>query len=83
MSAYPVQTKTENYLTFLKKYDIIYIESEGKEMKQKFVPYDKLSKRARREVDKKRRKVWDVPPVTKIIPDKHKEKRDNQRFDFS
>lgn len=52
-------------------------------MKQKFVPYDKLSKRARREVDKKRRNVWDVSPATRIVPDKHKEKRDNQRFDFS
>lgn len=52
-------------------------------MKQKFVPYDKLSKRARREVDKKRRNVWDISPATRIVPDKHKEKRDNQRFDFS
>ena len=52
-------------------------------MKQKFVPYEKLSKKARRELDKQKRKMWDVSPVTKVVPDKHKKKRDRQRFDFS
>lgn len=52
-------------------------------MKQKFVPYDKMSKKARREADKAKRKTWDVNPVTKAIPDKHKEKRNKERFDFS
>ena len=52
-------------------------------MKQKFVPYEKMSKKARREFNKQKRIMWEVPPMTKIVPDKHKEKRDNQRFDFS
>lgn len=59
-------------LTFFKKYDIIIIESEGKEMKQKFVPYDKLSKKAKRAIDKQKRSVWDISPVTRTIPDKRR-----------
>ena len=52
-------------------------------MAQKFVPYDKMSKKKRREIDKQKRNNWDVNPVTKMIPDRHKEKRDKERFDFS
>lgn len=52
-------------------------------MKEKFVPYDKLSKKARRELDKQKRKMWDVSSVTKVVPDKHRERRDSERFDFS
>ena len=79
----PARTTANKYLTFFEIYGIIIIESEGREMKEKFVPYDKLSKKARRELDKQKRKMWDVSPVTKVVPDKHKEKRDKQRFDFS
>lgn len=52
-------------------------------MKEKFVPYDKLSKKARRELDKQKRKMWDVSPVTKVVPDKHRKCKDSERFDFS
>lgn len=51
-------------------------------MKQKFVPYEKMSKKAKRELDKQKRIMWDVSPVTKTVPDKHRELRDKERFDF-
>lgn len=70
-------------LTFFKKYDIIIIESEGKGMKQKFVPYDKLSKKAKRAIDKQKRSVWDISPVTRTVPDKRRKQKDNEKFDFS
>lgn len=45
-------------------------------MTKKFVPYDKMSKRYRKEIDKSRR--GETIPAPKIIPDKHKEKRDKE-----
>ena len=32
---------------------------------EKFVPYEKLSKKKKRELDRKRRKTWSVNPVTR------------------
>ncbi|MBR5427987.1 MAG: hypothetical protein IK118_06540 [Clostridia bacterium] len=32
---------------------------------EKFVPYEKLSKKKKRELDLKRRKTWSVSPVTR------------------
>ena len=52
-------------------------------MKQKFVPYDKLSKKAKRAIDKQKRSVWDISPVTRTIPDKRRKQKDNEKFDFS
>ena len=49
-------------------------------MKKKFVPYDKMSKRHRKEIDELRR--GETVPAPKIIPDKHKEKRDKEKLDF-
>lgn len=37
---------------------------------EKFVPREKMSKRARRELDASRRTMWDVPPVSKRIESK-------------
>ena len=46
-------------------------------MKQKFVPKDKLSKKARREQNAQRRETWDFSPVSRVIPNKKKmNKRD-------
>ena len=35
-----------------------------------FVSYDKLSKKARKEIDKKKRKVWECSPVTTRVESK-------------
>lgn len=50
-------------------------------MSDKFVTYDKMSKKQRREQDRKRR--GESIPAEKVIPDKHKEKRDKEKFDDS
>jgi hypothetical protein len=33
-------------------------------MMEKFIPYEKLSKKKRRELDAKRREVWTISPIT-------------------
>lgn len=32
---------------------------------EKFIPYDKLSKKKKRELNAQRRSIWDVNPVTR------------------
>ena len=32
-----------------------------------FIPKDKLSKKAKKELDRRRRKTWDCSPVTKTV----------------
>lgn len=47
-----------------------------------YVPYEKASKREKRKRDKEKRNVWDIPPVTQVIPDKKKKKsREKRRRD--
>ena len=36
----------------------------------KFIPKEKLSKKARRELDKSRRETWDFSPVTRKVESK-------------
>lgn len=36
----------------------------------KFITYEQMNKKQRAAINKQRRKVWDVPPVTKVIPSK-------------
>ena len=36
----------------------------------RFVPKEKLSKKARRELDRKRRETWDFSPVTRKVESK-------------
>lgn len=44
---------------------------------EKFVPYDKMSKKQKREVDRAKRGDWGkTRPATRVIPDTHKERRD-------
>lgn len=46
-------------------------------MSTKFVPYEKLSKRAKKKLNKKKRKFWaSINPVSRVIPDKRKKLRD-------
>lgn len=40
----------------------------------KFIPREKMSKKARKELDLSSRRVWDVPPVTKRIENKKRKK---------
>ena len=42
--------------------------------RKKFVPYEKSSKKERKDRDKLKRNEWDFPPITKVIPDKRKKK---------
>lgn len=49
-------------------------------MPEKFIPYDKLSKKKKREFNKQKRK--DTIPAPKVIPDKHKEQRDKEKYEF-
>lgn len=44
-------------------------------MAEKFVSFEKLSKKKQAELNKKKRKKWDVNPTTKIVPDKTKYSR--------
>ena len=47
-------------------------------MSKKFVPYDKMSKRARKEADKQKRGDWGaVNPVTRTIPDKRNKMKED------
>jgi hypothetical protein len=44
----------------------------------KHVSYSKLSKKEKRKIDNKQRKNWgSLVPVTRVVPDKKKEKRKN------
>ena len=53
---------------------------------EKFVPYEKLSKKKKKELNAKRRKTWDVSPVTRRPPNpkaynrKKARKRDHEDF---
>jgi hypothetical protein len=39
--------------------------TQGGEDMEKFIPYEKLSKKKQRELDAKRRTVWTISPVTR------------------
>ncbi len=42
-------------------------------MKEKFVPRDKMSKKARKAMDRKKREAWGFSPVSRVIPNKKKD----------
>lgn len=51
---------------------------------KRFIPREKLGKKARRQLDRERRAVWAVSPVTKKIESKKlydRKKRPHDRFD--
>ena len=49
---------------------------------EKFVPYEKLSKKKKKELNAKRRKTWDISPVTRRPPNpKAYDRRKAQRSD--
>lgn len=47
-----------------------------------FVPYEKLSKKVKKEVDAKQRKVWLLKPVTKKVESKKKYSRKGLDFSY-
>lgn len=49
---------------------------------KKFISYDKLSKRARRERDAKQRTLWHISPVTRVTPSKTAYKRPAEKSKF-
>ena len=54
----------------------------------KFIPYQKLSKKKKRELDLKRRKTWSVSPVTRKPPNpkaynRKKTRKEDDPDDFS
>ncbi len=62
--------------------DLYYNTKEkGGFMMKKFVSYEKLNKKQKREVDLLKREVWDVKPVTKVKESKKVYKRKKTRFD--
>ena len=49
-------------------------------MAKQFVPYEKMSKRQRKEIDRLRR--GEIIPAPRIIPDRHKEKETKKNLTF-
>lgn len=47
---------------------------------QKFIPREKMSRKARRQLDGQRRAVWAISPVTRKIPDKKAYSRSRQKL---
>ena len=46
-----------------------------------FVPYEKLSKKKKRELDRQRRNVWGISPITRKPENPKAYKRKKQRLD--
>lgn len=46
-----------------------------------FVPYEKLSKKKKRELDRQRRNVWGISPITRRPENPKAYKRKKQRLD--
>lgn len=51
-------------------------------MSEKFVPYEKLSKKKKKELNKKKRGDWgSVNPTKCVIPDNHKKIKEREKLD--
>ena len=49
---------------------------------QKFIPREKMSKKARRQLDNTRRQTWGINPVSRVTKDKKKyDRKALQRID--
>ena len=53
----------------------IKITKASENAMKKFVAYNKMSKKTRREIEKQRRVLWQIDPKTKIVPSKYKQKK--------
>ena len=50
----------------------------------RFIPKEKLSKKAQKELNRQQRKTWDFSPVTRIVADKkqyNRKKKSHDRYD--
>lgn len=48
---------------------------------EKFIPYDKLSKKEKRKYDNEKRGDWgNTNPATKVIPNTYKERREKEKI---
>lgn len=45
----------------------------------KFIPYEKLSKKRKKEVNAEKRNLWGMNPRTKVIPDKRNREKVNDK----
>ena len=49
---------------------------------EKFIPYEKMSKKKKKEINKKKRNTWKVNPISRVVPNKKKDKsKDIDNFD--
>ena len=46
-----------------------------------FVSYEKMSKKKKKEQDRKKRKFWDMDPSTKVQKMNYKKKRNQEKLD--
>ena len=49
---------------------------------EKFIPYEKLSKKKKREQDSRQRTIWTISPVTRMLenPKAYKRKKTQDRY---
>ena len=44
-----------------------------------FIPYNKRSKKEKRKADREKRQDWgNINPTTRVVPDKHKKKKQDE-----
>ena len=48
----------------------------------RFVPREKMGKKARRALDAKQRRTWPFPPVTKMVESQKKYRRNKEKHDL-
>ena len=51
-------------------------------MEKKFIPYEKMSKKAKKETDRRKRRFWVSSPVTKVVASKKIYKRNKLKREF-
>lgn len=54
---------------------------ENSQQYEDFIPYSKSSKKEKRHRDREKRGTWEIPPATKVVPDKRKKKKGKYRRD--
>ena len=65
-------------------YNVARVHAKGVMIMDRFVPKEKMSKKALRELNRRRRVTWDVPPVTKTVESKKiysRKRKTHDRYD--
>lgn len=55
--------------------ETIFIKGRAAQMAKPFVPREKLSKKAKRELDRKKRQLWAISPVTRRSENRKRDDR--------